>query len=144
MLWIHPILQFSCMFLASYVLWLGYKRFRFAHLGDKSAAPAFNWKRHVLLGKIAHCIWLAGYALGLTFARIEWSGFGLTGAHFMVGVAMGPIILGALITGLMLQTPKGKRPKLALTHGCLNLAAYCMALFQFVSGIGVVRLFLLS
>lgn len=144
MLWIHPILQFLCMFLATYVLWLGYKRFRFAHLGDKAAAPAFNWKRHVLLGKIAHGIWLLGYALGLTLAWREWSDVGLTGGHFVVGVAMGPVVLAAFGTGFLLQTPKGKRPKLALTHGCLNLAAYAMAVYQFVTGIGVVRLFLLQ
>lgn len=142
MLYLHPLLQLLCMFLASYVLYLGIRRFLFSHMGKKKMR--FNWKRHVRLGKATHAIWLFGFFLGLGMAWWYWGFVNLTGIHFLAGVGMLPLIAGSLITGLMLQTPKGLRPRLALTHGAFNLALFLLAVFQLITGAGVLRDFVVS
>lgn len=141
MLWIHPIIQTLCMVLATYVLYMGIQRFRFAHLGNRKAR--FNWKRHVLLGKITHAIWLAGFGIGLFMAWFYWGSINMTEGHFIVGVLMVPVILASFISGIMLEKPKGKKTKLAMTHGSLNVVLYGMAVYQAVSSVWVIDLFLL-
>lgn len=142
MLYIHPVLQFLCTLLGTYVLYLGLRRFLFAHMGKKKIR--FNWKRHVLLGKIVHGVWLLGFFLGLAIAWFYWGFLNLTGPHFVAGVAMVPVILGSLLTGLMLQKPKGLRPRLALTHGALNVVLFALVLFQLVTGMGVLTVIVVS
>lgn len=141
MLWIHPVIQAVCLILATYVMYMGVMRFRFQHLGQKAF---FNWKLHVRLGKTVHCLWLLGLALGLFLAQIYWGSTNLTGGHYYVGVAMAPLIGVSLLTGLILQKPRGKRAGLALFHGITNAMLYLMALYQAWSSIEVVELFLLD
>ena len=141
MLWIHPLIQAVCLILATYVMYMGFMRFKFQHLGQKAF---FNWKRHVLLGKIVHAIWLLGLALGLFMTQFYWGSINLTEGHYYVGVAMGPMIFISLGTGLMLQKPKGKRLGLALFHGITNVVLYIMALYQAWTAIEVIELFLLD
>jgi len=140
MLWIHPVIQAACLLLATYVMYMGLMRFKFQHLGQKAF---FNWKRHVLLGKVVHGLWLLGLALGLFMTLEYWGSTNLSGGHYYVGIAMGPMILVSLITGLMLQKPRGKRVGLALSHGITNVLLYLMALYQAWTAVEVVQLFLL-
>ncbi|MBU1248008.1 MAG: hypothetical protein KKB70_04860 [Proteobacteria bacterium] len=140
MLWIHPLLQAICMVLATWVLFMGLQRFRAQHLGIKVLFP---WKRHVFWGKVVHAIWLLGFGLGLFMGWYSWGSINLTGGHFLVGVSMVPMILLSLITGLMLQKPKGRRASLALFHGTVNAVLFAMALYQAFSAVAVIELFLL-
>ncbi|AMK12616.1 hypothetical protein [Pseudodesulfovibrio indicus] len=141
MLWIHPLLQFAALLLAVHVLLMGINRFRFQHLKRKCA---FNWKRHVLLGKWVAWMWLAGLVLGLYMAVHSWGALGLTGPHYQIGLWMTPFILVGLVTGFILQKPSGKRPAMALTHGAANAIAFVLALYQTWSGVEAVRLLLLD
>lgn len=141
MMWLHPFIQSLAMILAAYVLYMGVQRFRFQHMKSKCI---FNWKRHVLLGKVVHCLWLFGFSLGLFMAWRTWGSINLTGGHFLVGVIMVPFILISLGTGLVLEKPKGKRLGLALTHGVCNLVLFGLAGYQAWSSIEVIKLFLLD
>lgn len=141
LMWVHPIIQLIAMALGVYVLHMGIQRFKFQHL--KVKAP-FNWKLHVKLGKIVHAIWLFGCGLGLFMAHSEWGDINITGPHYMVGVLMVPAIAIALLTGLVLQKPKGKRLTLAAIHGIANVMLFFMALYQAVSGLEVITQMLLD
>ncbi|BCS89726.1 DUF4079 family protein [Pseudodesulfovibrio sediminis] len=141
MLWLHPFIQATALILATYVMYMGINRFRFQHLKQKAA---FNWKRHVLLGKMVNWLWLIGWLLGLYMTFTSWGSINLTGGHYVIGTLMVPFIIVSLVTGFILQKPSGKRPGLALTHGVTNGVLYCMALFQSFSGMEVVKLFLLE
>lgn len=140
MLWLHPILQSITLILATWVLAMGFKRFQFQHLGVKTMFP---WKRHVLWGKVVNLLWLVGYALGLFMAHRFWGSINLTQGHFYVGTLMVPFLLASLVSGLMLQKPSGKRPRLALFHGAAGALAYMLALYQAYSSVEVIELFLL-
>ena len=140
LMWIHPALQTVCLFLAAWVLALGFRRFRVQHLGAKALFP---WKQHVFWGKVVHAIWFFGLLAGLYMSRSAWGDFNLTGAHFLVAMAMLPLMAVGFVTGLMLQKPKGKRPTLALVHGAANALLFLMALAQAVSAVGIIKLFLL-
>lgn len=141
LMWIHPLIQSVAMILAVYVLYMGILRFRLQHMGIRHF---FNWKLHVRLGKIVHSLWLIGFGLGLFMAWWAWGSIDLTGGHFLVGVIMVPVIIAALISGLILETPKGKRPKLALLHGVCNLILFLLACYQAYSAVEVIELFLLD
>ena len=140
MLWIHPVLQLACTLLALYVMWLGVRRFRAAHLKHK---VMFNWKRHVLLGKIVLIIWFAAFVMGAASTRFIWGVSDVTGAHYLVGLAMLPLLVTGYATGHVLDKVKKRRTLLPLVHGANNALLLALALFQIWTGIGVVRLFLL-
>ncbi|MGL1863029.1 MAG: hypothetical protein OCC46_10960 [Pseudodesulfovibrio sp.] len=141
LMWIHPAIQSVAMLLAFWVFYMGVTRFMFVHCGVKKF---FNWKWHVKLGKIVHGLWLFGFALGLFMAWYEWGSIDLTGGHFLVGVLMVPCILLSLGTGLLLEKPKTKRPKLALFHGVVNTFLFFMACYQAWTAVEVIELFLLD
>ncbi len=141
MMWLHPFIQSVALILAVAVLYMGIQRFRFQHLKIKAA---FNWKRHVLLGKVVHGLWLVGFGLGLFMAHSAWGSVNLTGPHFLAGVIMVPLILISLATGLVLEKPKGRRAGLALTHGVCNVILFLLACYQAWTAVEVVRLFLLD
>lgn len=140
-MWIHPFIQTIAMLLGIYVLYMGIQRFRFQHLGQKCK---FNWKLHVKLGKIVHGLWLFGFGLGLYMAWWAWGSIDLTGGHFLVGIIMVPVIIIALISGLILEKPKGKRAGLAMLHGICNVVLFLLACYQAYSAIEVIELFLLD
>lgn len=141
LLWIHPLIQTLCLLLAVWVLHMGIRRFRAQHMGVKVMFP---WKQHVFWGKIVHVTWVLGMLLGLFMAWYAWGDINLTGPHFLVGVTMIPFLAVGLITGLMLQKPKGKRTALALVHGISNLVLFALAIYQAISSIEVIVLFLLG
>jgi len=140
LMWIHPAIQSVALILAVYVLYMGIQRFRFQHF---KVRVMFNWKRHVLLGKIVLCLWGVGALLGLFMAHHAWGSTNLTGNHYLVGMIMLPLIVIALATGLMLEKPKGKRAGLALFHGGVNAVLFLMACFEAYTAIEVIELFLL-
>lgn len=141
MLWIHPILQLTNVFLAAWVLYMGFRRFQFQHLKKK---VVFNWKQHVLWGQVVHAVWLAGFGLGLFMAYQFWGSFDLTGSHFTVAMIMAPLLVIGFVTGLMLKKPKGLRKNLALLHGGTNTLLFVLTLYQVWSGAEAIQLFLLD
>lgn len=140
MLWIHPVLQLLCTVLALYVMWLGIQRFRAAHLKHK---VLFNWKRHVLYGKIVLIVWFVAFVWGAGSARIIWGVSDVTGMHYVVGLVMLPLLVTGYATGHVLDRVKKRRSLLPLAHGANNTLLLGMALYQVWTGIEVVRLFLL-
>lgn len=140
MLLIHPVVQISASLMAIYVLLLGVQRFRML----QGQHVFFNWKRHVLFGKVAMVFWLAGFFGGMAMVYIFWHGVLITGAHGMVAVGMFPLIVFGLVSGIYMDRYKKKRKILNLLHGANNLVVLIMAFFQMVSGVWVYRVFVLG
>ncbi|MGE4292927.1 MAG: DUF4079 family protein [Desulfovibrio sp.] len=132
MLWIHPAIQLLAMFFAFHALRLGWKRFCTAHLGQKCVFP---WKEHVQWGQLAEGFWLGGLALGLWAAHWTWRGFGITGAHFWIGLAMGALIVVSFASGTVMNRIKKRRRLLPLVHACAGFALAALALAELVTGI---------
>ena len=142
MLILHPILQLSAIVMAIYVFFLGMQRFRFLHLKQK---VTFNWKRHVLLGKITMVSWLAGMFGGISIVYVYWHGFLITGAHGKLALlVMLPLILFGLFSGLYMNRVKKKRQWLTLIHGLNNLIVLGLALYQIYSGWWVYNTYVLG
>ncbi len=141
MLYIHPVIQVLATFLALYALGLGLQRFMSLHLGRKTG---FQRKRHLLVGKLAIIGWLGGSIGGAVMVRIMWRGWFITGEHAYLAFAMLPFILFGLISGLYLERNPAPRRVLPLLHGCANLTALILALFQFGEGYEVITDFVLG
>ena len=141
MLFLHPVLQLSAILLALYVFFLGVQRFRSLHLKQKAK---FNWKRHVLLGKITMLAWLAGMLGGAGMAYITWRGFLITGTHGKVALVMLPLILFGLFSGLYMNRKKKKRTLLPLVHGLNHMIVLALALYQIISGWWVLNAYVLG
>ncbi|PKN43499.1 MAG: DUF4079 domain-containing protein [Deltaproteobacteria bacterium HGW-Deltaproteobacteria-18] len=141
MLWIHPLLQLVATGLALYVLSLGWPRFQANHLGKKGK---FMWAEHVRFGKYAHILWMSGLVLGLYAVAQHWGQNTITGNHYWIGQLMMPCIAGGYITGVIMDRNRKKRRYLPLAHAVFNTLAVLLALAEVVTGIGVIRLFLMS
>ncbi|MBU4185496.1 MAG: DUF4079 domain-containing protein [Proteobacteria bacterium] len=141
MLSIHPIIQFSATLLAFYVFYLGVQRFRSLHLKHK---VRFNWKRHVALGMVVLITWPVGLLTGIILVRTYWHGFLITETHGKVALAMAPLILFGLFSGLYMDRVKKRRTLLPLIHGINNLVVLALALAQVVIGWGVYNTFVLG
>jgi len=141
MMWIHPILQFTCLFFAVYVLYLGYARFNALHRGLKGV---FAWKRHVSLGLAVMITWLAGLALGGGMAWLNWNMVMITGWHYRVALIMIPLIIFGLASGYVMDKYKKKRSALPLAHAINNAVLVLLTVAQLITGIGVIRDFILS
>ncbi|WP_018124241.1 DUF4079 family protein [Desulfovibrio oxyclinae] len=140
MLYFHPVFQAVATLLALYALTLGFRRFQFNHLKKR---VAFNWKRHVFVGRLALGMWMLGMVGGLMMARIYWSTTLLTGLHWQVAFWMLPLILFGFATGEVMNRLKEPRKILPLLHGLNNLILICLALFQFYTGWHVLKDFVL-
>ncbi|XPV75493.1 MAG: DUF4079 domain-containing protein [Desulfovibrio sp.] len=140
MLWIHPFIQAVATLLALLVLYQGYVRFMFAHFKKKGAFP---WKKHVNYGLITMTLWITGVALGVFMTHTYWSVIGVTEWHYYIGLGMIPGGLFGIITGLIMDKIKKRRKVLPLLHGVNNFILVLCALYQFYSGIEVIRTFLL-
>ena len=140
MLWIHPLLQLAATGLALYVLSLGWVRFQVNHLGKKGK---FRWADHVRLGKYTHIMWMGGLVLGQYAVAQYWGDNGITGNHFLFGQLMMPCIAAGYVTGFIMDRNKKKRPYMPLVHGVFNMLAVLLALFQVVTGVVVIRDFML-
>jgi len=142
MLWIHPIIQVTAIVLAWYVFSLGIKRFRFLHLHQEAR---FKWRRHVILGGIALGFLLAGIAGGITMVYLHWRGLLITGIHGAMGLyIMVPFIVFGIGTGLYMNYKKQKRSVFPFIHGLNNLIVLILALIQVITGLGVLKVFVLG
>ena len=137
----HPVIQVLATLLAGYVLWLGLQRFRSLHWRQK---VAFKWKAHVNLGIVTLGLWLAGLVGGLVMARVWWHGFLITGTHGKVALAMLPLLLFGLFSGLYMDRRKKKRRALPLLHGSNNLLLLILASYQAYTGWWVYSVYVLG
>jgi hypothetical protein len=140
-MWLHPVLQSTALILGLYTLYLGWRRFAFAHLGHKVMFP---WKRHVILGSVVLAVWGPGLLLGLGMAWEAWNMVFLTGLHYQVAMAMTPLMVFGYLSGLVMHRHKAKRRVLPLAHAVNNLLLVLMALSQLATGVLIVREYLLS
>jgi uncharacterized membrane protein YozB (DUF420 family) len=138
---IHPIIQLSATCLGLFVFYLGVQRFRSLHLKQK---VKFNWKRHVLLGKIVMATWLAGILGGVSVVYMTWHGFLVTGIHGKVALVILPLILFGLFSGLHMNRKKKKRTFLPFVHGLINLTILVLALYQISTGWWVYNVYVLG
>ena len=141
MLRLHPAFQALMTVVSFYALYLGLQRFRSLHLKQKAA---FNWKRHVLIGRIVLVGWLLGLIGGLLMTRWAWHGVFITGPHAYLGVTMSPLIIFGLVSGWHMNRVKKKRTTLPLLHGLNNLLLVLLALVQGVTGVLAFRMFVLG
>jgi hypothetical protein len=137
----HPIIQSLATLLALFLFYQGVQRFRSLHLNQKAA---FGWKGHVLLGKIALGLWLAGMLGGASTVYVYWRGFLITGTHGKVALAMLPLIIFGLASGLYMNYKRSSRKVLPFVHGLNNFAVLILACFQVVTGWGVYKGFVLG
>ncbi len=141
MLFIHPVWQFVATILGIYVFYLGWPRLWATFSGGKAA---FLWKRHVSLGLITLTALLVGLVGGAAVTSYYWGGTGYTRHHYLIGLAMGPLMVFGLVSGLLLDRQKGKYKKLPVLHGLNNTAVLFLALVQIWTGLNVVRFFILD
>ena len=127
----HPAWQVACTLLGLYVAWLGLKRFRSLHLGQKVAFPR---ARHALLGKVALVGLLLGMAGGAIMVRWLWHNWLVTGVHGWLGLAAAALALAGLATGLALERRPKPRKALPLFHGLINLTLLALCLINFYFG----------
>lgn len=128
---LHPVFQLLCTLAALYAFYHGARRFRAAHLG---ARAAFAWKRHTRAGLVALIGWPLGLAGGLAVTWTYWHGLFITGAHWVVALAMLPFMLFGLASGLYMDRVKKRRRLLPLVHGLANTLALGLGLAQVLSG----------
>jgi hypothetical protein len=141
-MWIHPVLQTLAALLSLYVLYLGWVRFRFAHLGHKGIV--FQWKRHVAQGTAVMTVWALAFVIGLGAAWNNWHVIGITELHYQLGLVMLPMIIFGLGTGVVMDRVKAKRRLLPLAHGVVNALLVLMALCQLYTGVIIIRDMLLA
>jgi len=136
-MWIHPVLQTLALGLSFFVLYLGWVRFSFAHLGAKGVV--FAWKQHVLLGKLVLCVWALAFVIGLGAAWLSWKSVFVTDHHYLVALGMLPLIAFGLGTGLVMDRTKAKRTTLPLAHAFANALLVILALYQLYTGLIILR-----
>lgn len=134
MFYIHPIVQFTAILIAFYVLKLGISRFRFIHLKQDTR---FKWKLHVRLGIAATTLWLFGFFGGTIVVKSGWYGYIASGLHAKIGLLMIPFIVFSLASGVYMDRKKKKRTILPLVHAVLNSVMLLLALLQIYTGVGI-------
>jgi hypothetical protein len=137
LMWIHPVLQTLAVLVSVYVLYLGWVRFSFAHLGKKGVV--FAWKTHVQQGTAVMLTWTLAFVIGLGAAWWTWKSVFITDLHYQVGLAMLPLIGFGLGSGLLMDRVKAKRTVLPLAHGLANALLVALALCQLYTGLLVLR-----
>ncbi len=129
--WLHPVWQVLATLLAAYALFLALPRIVAVHFGQRRL---FNWKGHVRSGRWAVLLWVAGTAVGILVARLEWQAFFITGDHAWVGLAMVVLALFGYATGRHMDRAKTHRVWLPALHGLNNAALIVLALWQTCTG----------
>ncbi len=138
---IHPIFQSAGIIILFYVWILGFSRFRFLHLKQKSR---FNWQNHVKFGIIGTIILPVGVAGGLYLVKSSWHGVFITGIHAQIGVLIFFLALFAIGSGAYMDKKKKKRKMLPLIHGVSNTFMLLLSFSQIYTGIEVYRSFVLG
>ena len=136
MLYFHPALQCTGLTVAVWALMLGISRFRAMHLKHKIR---FNWKKHVLLGKVALAILLIGGMSGILVVRFYWGAFFVTGAHWKVGLVILCLIIFGLWSGLHMDKVKKRRTALPILHGLNNATILILSVFQIITGLQILK-----
>jgi len=141
MLLVHPMVQFSAICLACYVLYLGYGRLLSLHL--RQTVP-FLWKRHVTLGLVALLTLFAGMAGGIAMVYTFWRSYFITGLHAKIGLVLVPLILFGIGSGLYMNAKKRKRKWLPLLHMANNLALLVLCVAQIITGWNILTKYVLG
>jgi uncharacterized membrane protein YozB (DUF420 family) len=138
---VHPVVQLAGIGLSLCALFLGIQRIRSAHFNH---GKGFRWRRHVSLGSIAFITWIFGSAGGIWMVHRFFHGYLITGVHATTALWMAPLIFFGLFSGWVMDRWKKKRKWLPLLHGLNNSLAVLLALSQIISGLWVLRVFVLG
>ena len=138
MLVAHPVLQVIGIVVALYAMAMGVQRFRSVHLKQKALFP---WKRHVLAGRVAFIILIAGFALGLIMVRVHWGQNLMTLGHGKMALFTLPFMIFGFFSGQMLHGRTARKEVLRVIHGLNNLLVLLLLLNQARLGLEVYRLF---
>lgn len=139
-MWFHPALQMFATVAGLIVMYWGCKRFMMAHMKKKAMFP---WKKHVRWGTVVLLIWVVGLGLGLLFADMGWGAILVTEIHYLVAFAIAPLCVTAYVTGYILDKYKKKRTVLPLVHGVNNLILCLLVVVQVVTGVWVIKVFMM-
>jgi multisubunit Na+/H+ antiporter MnhF subunit len=140
-LFIHPAVQMIAVVISLLVMRMGIQRAEQNHLGMEKN---FNWKQHVVLGRIALILLCAGTVAGLVVTRLNWKGFLITGMHGYTGIMIGLLVLSGICSGNRLNGRKSNSRKLIIFHGINNTVLMLLLLFQMYSGYKVYMTFVLN
>lgn len=132
---IHPVLQCIAILLTCYNFMLGIQRFRVLHLKQKNVH--FDWKQHVLFGKIALVMLMSGALGGMTIVYLHWYRVLMAGIHAEVALVIIPLAIFGLLSGWYMDSKKKKRTFLPIIHGLNNLILLLLALIQVASGLRI-------
>lgn len=141
LMWVHPLIQTLALLLSLYVLHLGWLRFKAAHLGRKGVL--FPWRRHVQQGSAVLIVWTAGLLIGLGAAWWGWKTVLITGPHHRTALVMVPLLVFGYVSGLVMDRVKKRRKVLPLLHAVNNTLLVVLALSQLVTGIQILRTFII-
>lgn len=141
MLAIHPVVQFVAILIAFYVFSLGIHRAQAVHFNQKTT---FNWRQHVILGKIAFGTLIVGFCFGLIMVYLHWRKVFITGPHGKIALALLPLIVFGLLSGLYMDSFKKKRKVLPIVHGITNLTILILSVVQTATGLSVYVNFVLG
>jgi hypothetical protein len=131
MAYFHPLLQAAAILLGFYALLLAWPRVASLHLGH---TRPFQRHRHVILGGAALVLLLLGFGGGAVMGRLYLHAWLSSGPHALGGLAVLPVALWGLGSGLWLVKRPRPRRLLPLLHGLGNLLALALALLQAPSG----------
>lgn len=134
LLYIHPAMQLAGIIFGYMTLYWGVKRHLTVHHGMRLS---FAWKRHVLCGKVALLLWLAGIVAGLYFTRARWGFLNITGWHYAVGMTAIPFILVTFCTGYWMDLFKKKRKYMGTVHGITGMLLGLLVFVQIITGVQV-------
>ena len=138
---LHPMLQLGAILIALFAFSLGLKRFLALHLGK---TVRFDWKKHVLAGKLAISLLSLGYLLGIGIIWYRFKTVALFTIHFEIATAMLPLLFFGLLSGAYMDRRKKRRKVLNLVHGLNNTLVLLLCLGQLVVGGRLLRLLFLG
>ena len=138
---LHPVLQLGAILIAFVAFSLGIKRFLALHLGR---TVRFDWKKHVMTGKLAISLLGLGYLLGLGIIRYKFKAVAVFTTHFEIATVMLPLLLFGLGSGMYMDRRKKKRRVLNLLHGLNNVLVLLFCLGQLFVGGRLLRLLFLG
>ena len=136
LLWIHPFVQGLTGILALYVLWLGLQRFASRHL---KKSYAFQWKRHVLLGKVVVVIWALGAFGGTAVTYIAYGRIFTESLHFRMGIVILLVLLFTWLTGTWLDRHRNESDALPVIHLANNTVLLILVVVQVITGVGILQ-----
>lgn len=139
-MWIHPVMQTAATIAGFAAMYWGFRRFQMLHLKQKVQFP---WKSHVRWGTVALLLWAVGLGVGLLAAHTGWGSVLITQVHYMVAFAVAPLCVTAYATGYVMDKYKKKRTVLNVVHGLNNLLLCLLICIQVVTGVWVIKVFLM-